>query len=245
MRLSGKTVVVTGASRGLGLGISKVFAAEGAAVAMLARGKAELELAGAEVPNALTLVCDVADPSSVRAAFAEIEAKLGGVDVLINNAAVATPQRVEALDDAKAQLEINVNILGPLYCMREAISSMRQCGGGDIINISSESVVNHYPYLSLYAATKSALETLSGAMRAELTGTNIRVTVYRSGRVASTFGRDWDAEVTTQVRAAARSSGFEERSGGAVSPEVPARAMLELVLLDRTARVDMLQLRGA
>lgn len=243
-RLQGKRVVITGASRGLGLGISTVFADEGASVVMLARNEVELEAAAAEVAGSHFVVCDVANPVSVRAAFTEVNAKFGGIDVLINNAALALPQRVEDADDAKALLEVSVNLLGPLYCMREAIASMRKRGGGDIINVSSESVVNHYPFLSLYAATKSALETLSAGIRTELTGSNIRVSVYRSGRVLSSFNRDWDPHTMAQIKEMALSSGFEDASGGRISPEIPGKAMLDLVLLDRSARVDFLQLRG-
>jgi len=245
MRLQGRAVVVTGASRGMGLAIARRFAAEGARVAMLARKADELEAAAAGVADALPVVCDVSDPKSVQAAFAQIETELGGVDVLVNNAALATPQLLEEADDAASGLEVAVNLLGPLYCMRHAVASMRRRGGGDIINVSSESVATHYPYLGLYAATKSALETLSAAARYELSVHNIRVTVYRSGRVQSTFHHHWDAEMLARVRAAAEATGFVAQSGASISPEIPAQAMVDLVLLDRSARIDFLQLRGA
>jgi len=245
VRLSNKVIVITGASRGMGLGLSDVFAAEGAIVVMLARSAHELNEAASTIKNALPIVCDISDPDDVRSAFKEIEIKVGGVDVLINNAAVSNPQLVEEADDGLAQLEVAVNILGPFYCIREAVRMMRQRGGGDIINVTSESVRNPYPYLALYAATKSALETLSIALRGELKGSNIRVVVYRSGRVKGTLSRNWDPEMAIRARAAAQDAGYYAFSGDPISAEVAGNAMVDLVLLDRSAHIDFLELRAA
>jgi NAD(P)-dependent dehydrogenase (short-subunit alcohol dehydrogenase family) len=242
--LRGKNAVVTGASRGLGRAISEALAAQGACVAMLARGEAELRHAAASITNALPIACDLTDPNAVRAAFATIERRLGGADILINNAAVANPQPVEEADDRLAQLDVATNILAPLYCMRSAIASMRRRGRGDIINISSESVHTPYPFLSLYAATKAALETLTAGLQAELRGSNIRVAVFRSGRVAGTISRDWPAEMAQRARSAAREAGFYASSGQPVPVEVPAKAVVDLVLLSREAQVGIMELRS-
>jgi meso-butanediol dehydrogenase/(S,S)-butanediol dehydrogenase/diacetyl reductase len=242
--LKGKNAVVTGASRGLGRAISEALAAQGARVAMLARGEAELMHAAASITNALPLVCDLTDPNAVRVAFATIERSLGGADILINNAAVASPQPVEEADDRLAQLDVATNILAPLYCMRSAIASMRRRGAGDIINVSSESVHTPYPFLSLYAATKAALETLTAGLRIELRGSNIRVAVFRSGRVAGTISRNWPAGMAQRARTAARESGFYASAGHQVPVAVPAKAIVDLVLLPREARVDMMELRS-
>jgi meso-butanediol dehydrogenase / (S,S)-butanediol dehydrogenase / diacetyl reductase len=243
-RLKGKVAVVTGASRGMGLGISKAFAYEGAQVAMLARGAGQLRDAAANIPNASAFTCDVADPDAVRATFEAVEAEFGGIDILINNAGWASPQLLEKAEDRLVQIEVGVNLLGPLYCMRSAIAAMRRRGGGDIINVSSESVMSRYPYLSFYAATKSALETLTAAARGELKGSNIRVTLYRSGRVQSSFHHHWDPEVSATVRELAVVEGFVENSGGSIAADIPGKAMVDLMLLDRSAHIDIIQLRG-
>jgi meso-butanediol dehydrogenase/(S,S)-butanediol dehydrogenase/diacetyl reductase len=244
-RLAGKVAVITGASRGLGRSLSEAFAAEGAQVAMLARGVETLTEAAGEIgAGAIPIPCDIGDPNSVRAAFAEIVLRCGGVDILINNAAIANPRLIEEADDTLAQREVAANILGPVYCCRSAIASMRQRGGGDIINLTSESVRNPYPYLSLYAATKSALETLSIGLRTELKGSGIRVTVFRSGRVKTSFSADWDPAMTQRARTAARETGYYTFAGEAISPEIPAKSILDLVLMDRRANVDLLELRS-
>jgi NAD(P)-dependent dehydrogenase (short-subunit alcohol dehydrogenase family) len=228
----------------MGLGISKAFANEGAQVAMLSRSQDELTKAAAEIPGASAFVCDVADPDAVRASFNAVEAKLGGIDILINNAGTASPQLLEEADDRLVQMEVGINLLGPLYCMRSAIAAMRRRGGGDIINVSSESVMSQYPHLSFYAATKSALETLTAGARGELKGSNIRVTLYRSGRVQSTFHHRWDPDIAAKVRELAVSGGFVQNSGGSIAVDIPGKAMVDLVLLDRSAHIDIMQLRG-
>lgn len=243
-RLDGRIIVVTGASRGMGLAISAAFADEGAQVVMIARSEGELCEAAATVPRALYFACDISDPDAIRAVFANILTKHGAIDVLINNAAVANPAPIEGLDDAVAQQEVAINLLGPIYCIRAVLPSMREQGRGDIINVTSESVKHPYPHLGLYAATKAAVETLSVALRNELKGTGIRVAVYRSGRVKGTFSRDWDPDAAAKARAAALALGYYSMSGEAIDPAIVGKAMVDLVLLDRSAHVDLLDLRS-
>lgn len=245
MRLDGKIALVSGASRGMGLAIARRFAAEGAQVAMLARGSDELVQAASSIgERAHVFACDIADPDALRGIFREIGERLGGLDILVNNAALATPNPIAEAQDCDVQLEVAVNILGPLYCSREAIPLMRARGGGDIVNISSESVNHPYPHLGLYAATKSALETLSVVLRQELADDHIRVTTYRSGNVRGTFSRSWSDTARTRARAAARDLGFYSQSGVQIEPEIPAEAILALVTLPREAQIDLIELRG-
>ena len=242
MRLQHKNVAVTGASRGLGLAISKAFASEGAAVAMLARNSADLMRAAKDVNGSLPIVCDVSNPDDVRAGFANIIANLDGLDVLVNNAALGHPQLIEESSDELIASEIGVNLLGPLYCMREAIPILRARGGGDIVNVSSEAVNNPYPFLGLYAASKSALETLSTAVRAEVEDDGIRVAVYRSGRMSGgTFSRGWAPELTERARYEAEAAGFYERSDKPISVETAANNILEMLLSDESACIDIVE----
>ncbi len=246
MRLEGKIALVTGASRGLGFAIAERFAAEGAQVAMLARGQEDLERAAKSIgERASAYVCDIADPAALHAVFGAIYERHGGLDILINNAALATPNPIAETRDSDAQKEVAVNILGPLYCCREAIPLMRARGRGDIVNISSESIHNPYPHLGLYAATKAALETLSVGLRAELAKDRIRVTVYRSGNVRGTFSRSWSDEARARARAAAHEAGFYAKSGTQIEPEIPAASILDIVTLSPDAQIDLVELRGA
>jgi len=245
-RLNGKSAVITGASRGIGFAIAQRFALEGANVAMLARGEEELASAAARIgERAHPIACDIGDPDAVRAAFATVADRLGSLDILVNNAAIATPNPLAEASDDDLRNEVAVNLLGPLYCMREAVSLMHGSGGADIVNISTEGVKNPYPHLGFYVATKSALETLSAVMRQELGPTGIRVTTYRSGNVRGTFSRSWSPEARERARFAAREAGFYARSGQQIEPEIPAEAILNIVTLSREAQIDLIELGGA
>ena len=245
--LAGKVAVVTGASRGLGKRISEAFVRAGAQVAMLARAPEALNTAAAELgPNARAWVTNIADPKAVLAAFEAITGSFGGVDILVNNAAVGHLQLIEEADDALLQEEIATNLLGPIYCIRSVIPQMRTRGGGDIINITSESVRMPYPFLTVYAAAKSAVETLSVGLRTELRSANIRVTVLRSGRLAeSGFNRHWPEERRQRYREIVLQAGYYARSGEPISPEITAQAIVNLVCLPRQANVPLIELSAS
>jgi meso-butanediol dehydrogenase / (S,S)-butanediol dehydrogenase / diacetyl reductase len=242
--LVGKVAVVTGASRGLGKRICQAFIRGGGKVAMLARTAADLEAAAAELgSSAKAFVTDIADPAAVRRSFEALAVAFGGVDVLINNAAVGHLQPIEEAEDALLQEEISANLLGPIYCIRSAIPLMRARGGGDIVNITSESVRVPYPFLTVYAAAKSAMETLSAGLRIELRADKIRVSVVRSGRLAeSGFNRNWPEARRARYREIVQKAGYYALSGEPISPQITAQAIIDLVRLPREAHVPMIEL---
>lgn len=245
--LAGKVVVVTGASRGLGKRTCEAFIRAGSRVAMLARSAPALESAAAELgPAAKAWATDIGDPGAVRRTFEAITRSFGGVDVLINNAALGHLQPIEEADDELLQQEVNTNLLGPIYCIRSAIPLMRARGGGDIVNITSESVRMPYPFLTVYAAAKSAVETLSLGLTTELRSTNIRVAVLRSGRLAeSGFNQHWPEERRARYREIVVQEGFYARSGEPISPEITAQAIVDMVCLPRQARIPLMELSAS
>jgi meso-butanediol dehydrogenase / (S,S)-butanediol dehydrogenase / diacetyl reductase len=245
--LTGRRAVVTGGHAGIGYYITEALLAEGMQVAILGRRRDRLDaaarnLGGAAVP----VVCDISDPDSVRAAFAEIDGRLGSVDVLINNAAVFPIFTIGDATDQELETVVRTNLLGVLYCTREAIVRMRKAGGGDILTISSESVQRPFPYLTAYAATKSAVETLSRGLKSELRPHGIRVGVLRSGFVAVPDREPsaWDPDRAAAFFEQAQAGGHLADSGPGIAPQTTARSIVHMLRQPDDAAIDLLELRG-
>lgn len=245
--LEGRTAVVTGGHDGIGYYISEALAASGMRVAILARRRDRLEQAAAQLgENVAPIVCDISDPDSVRRAFAAVDERFGALDVLINNAAVFPIFKIGDATDEELRTVVDTNLLGVLYCTRAAIERMRRRGGGDIVTLSSESVLRPFPYLAAYAATKAAVETLCRGLRNELRGTGIRVGVLRSGHV-EVPGRDgsrWAPERAQAFFQEAQAGGYLAEAGPGIAPQATARAVLHMLTQPDDAVVDVLELRG-
>jgi NAD(P)-dependent dehydrogenase (short-subunit alcohol dehydrogenase family) len=175
-----KSVLITGASRGLGLLLARRFAEEGAKLTLLSRNgeslsAAERELAGTSA-KILTVPCDVRDREQAQEAIESAVRLHGSIDVLINNAGIITVGPFEEMELEDFQNAMATHAWGPLYTMSAAIPHMRRQGGGRIVNISSIGGKLAVPHLMPYAMSKFALAGLSDAMRAELRQYGILVT---------------------------------------------------------------------
>jgi len=244
--LSGRVYAITGASKGMGLRFARALAAQGAKVALLARPSPDLTAVGEELADSLVAPCDVANPDDVRRAFAAIGERFGKLHGLINNAGACLIHKAEQSTDADIRTQIDANLVGPHYCVREAIPLLRAAGGGDIVNVSSEAVKMPLPYLTLYAATKAGLETLSAGLRTELRPDGIRVTVLRSGHVSgSSLGVSWDPERAQAFMQDMAASGFNATmTGDGVAPETMAAMLVQMLRLPREAHLDLVELRA-
>ena len=124
--MDGKVAVVSGASSGSGVGITRRFIQEGATVVMLARARERLEeVAGGFGPSAVPIATDIGDPDSVRTAFDEVAGRFGKINVLVNHAAVYRPCAVEFLDDDDITRQMATNFFGPVYASRAAVPLLR------------------------------------------------------------------------------------------------------------------------
>jgi NAD(P)-dependent dehydrogenase (short-subunit alcohol dehydrogenase family) len=228
-QLTGKVIVVAGASAGIGFAAARRCALEGASVALLARGKDRLDEAAAAIgPNASAIQCDVSQPDSVRAAFGKIAEQFGHVDALLNVAGVARIRKIENATDDDIAFVFGVNTLGPIYTTRAAIPLLRAAGGGDIVNVSSEIVDDYMPQMVLYGASKGGLDTFSKMMVHELKSDNIRVSRYTSGSVGGTaFGDNFDANEVEAVWPEWEASGYLTRvAGPGMDPDWMADAIV-------------------
>jgi 3-oxoacyl-[acyl-carrier protein] reductase len=187
--LHGKTAIVTGASKGIGAGIAKAFAAEGASVVVnYASDRKGAESTVAEITRAggqaISVQASVAQIEDVARLFEETKKFSGRLDVLVNNAGVFRFEPFEAISVAEFQREFTVNVLGTILTIQEAI---RQFGfqGGSVINLSSLAGSRSLPNGTLYSATKAAVESLTQGLSVELGSRRIRVNAIAPGYTLS------------------------------------------------------------
>jgi short-subunit dehydrogenase len=182
---AGKTVVISGGSRGLGLELGRGFAAEGADLVLLARDPNSLARAAIELrqygARVTTMTCDVTDRARVRQAVASIYETICRIDVLVNNAGTIQVGPIENMKLEDYQNALGVHFWGPLYLMEEVIPRMKARRQGRIVNIASIGGKVAVPHLSPYVASKFALVGLSEGLRAELLKDGIYVTTVCPG----------------------------------------------------------------
>lgn len=245
-QLAGKVVVIAGASTGIGRAAADVFAREEATLVLLARGRERLEEAAAAT-GGRAVVADVSDPGSVRAAFAEVDRLHGRVDVLLNVAAVGRVRTIEESSDEDIAAIFGTNLLGPVYTTRAAIPLLRKAGGGDIVNVSSESTLGYLPYMVLYAASKAGLDGFTRMAMHELKPEGIRVCLLVAGSTESSFGaNNYDPADAERAMPAWLASGYRAQVSGLrkVPAEQVAETMLFAVTRPRDQIVDVLSARS-
>lgn len=181
---TGRVVVITGGSRGLGLLLAKQLRREGARVALLARNREELIRAKDQLGgdgSTITIPCDVAERTLVRQAIEIVVHHFGRVDMLINNAGVIQVGPLEHMTYADYHHAMNVHFWGTLHCTEAVLPYMRQRRSGRIVNIASIGGLIAVPHLAPYSASKFAVVGYSDAIRAEVAKDGIRVTTVCPG----------------------------------------------------------------
>ncbi|MBZ0203024.1 MAG: SDR family oxidoreductase [Ignavibacteria bacterium] len=187
MNLKDAKVLVTGGSMGIGYETAKMLIEHGAKVVICGRDKGRLEKAAKEI-GAIPIVADVSSESDiVELVKASIE-KLGGYNVLINNAAYGYFSPLTAIDTGKFAEQLTVNITGAMICGRETAKHFVEKSYGSIINIASSAGKNGFANGSPYCATKFALRGMTECWRAELRKHNIRVMLVNPSEVQTNFG---------------------------------------------------------
>jgi short-subunit dehydrogenase len=185
MILKDTTIVVTGASRGLGYEVAELLAQRKARLVIVARGDEAIERAAArlrEYTDVATIAADVSEEAE-RIVAASVS-RFGPVDVLINNASELGPSPMPALESLPwedFERILRVNAVAPLHLTQLVLPSMRKRGSGTIVNITSDAGVNAYPGWGGYGASKATLEHLSRTLIAELEGSGVRVLVVDPG----------------------------------------------------------------
>lgn len=197
----GKTVMITGASRGIGAETARVFADAGARVALLARSREAIaDLAGELGDAALAIPCDVSRYWEVDAAVNATVDAFGGLDVLIGNAGVIEPiSRLESSDPDAWSHVIDINLKGVYYGMRAAVPVMTANGGGTVITISSGAAHNALEGWSHYCASKAGAAMMTKALDRENRDQGIRAMGLSPGTVATQMQREIKASGVNAV----------------------------------------------
>jgi short-subunit dehydrogenase len=214
-----RVVIITGASAGIGAATARAFAGAGARVVLAARSAEALGRLAATLPGSPVVIStDVSDPAQCRALIDGAAAACGRVDILINNAGVGLAGPVADLDAGDLERAMAVDLLGPLRLAQAVIPLMRRQGRGQIINVSSVLAAQTLPYLGGYAAAKAALERVSEALRMELRGSGVAVSVLRPGTTRTEFSQRRLGRGSERRRVAPRG----------VPPEAVALALLRV-----------------
>lgn len=218
MEISGKVVLITGASSGIGEATARLLAAQGAKVALAARSREKLDALAASLPDAFAIPTDMTREDEVRAMVAATHAHYGQLDVLINNAGQGYDAPIERIDPTAYRETLELNVVGPLVAMQAAIPLMRAQGGGAIVNIGSGTSLIALPNAAAYSSTKRALNGLSLTAAKELARDGIAVSVMHPYMTATDFGAN--------VRDGARGAGRPGRPAdeGGWSPPPPDTA---------------------
>ena len=188
MNLNGAHVLVTGASRGIGADLARRFAHRGATVSLVARSKEPLEAVAREV-GGRAFPADLAEADEVDGLVAQVEAAVGPVDVLVNNAGTGTTEYLTATAVADIRTTVRANLESTIVLTRQVLPGMLERGRGHVVVVSSLVATAGFPGFTAYGATKAGLTNFVATLRMELAATPIGTTLVAPGPVATDM---WD-----------------------------------------------------
>lgn len=191
-RLTGKNIVITGASGGIGAEIARISASRGANLVLLARSMDKLlqlqkELEQRYAVKVAVFQLDVSDTEQINTVFRGISDTFGQVDILVNNAGFGIFREAHEADLNEIKAMFNVNVIGLMACTGMVLPQMRERRSGHIINIASQAGKIATPKSSVYSATKHAVLGYTNALRMEVSDYNVRVTSVNPGPIATNF----------------------------------------------------------
>ena len=241
LSLSGKVALVTGASSGIGAATAIELARAGAIVALSARRADRLDGLVSQVEamggRALALAGDMAVEADAIQAVEDTVDRLGRIDILINSAGVMQAGGIEGADLAEFRRVYEINVFGTLYTCAAAVPHMLRQGGGDIVNITSLAGRKGGPETNAYSGSKHAANSMTDAMRQELGGRNIRVSILMPGATATEVG---DSISNPNWRKAIQAHVAKD---GAVQPSDIGETIVFMLSLPRHVNISEISVR--
>jgi D-sorbitol dehydrogenase (acceptor) len=215
MRLEGRGALITGAARGIGRAFAERYLAEGARVCIADIDAERLRATASEI-GATPIVMDVSDGASIEAGVAEADAALGGVDILVNNAAIFTADPIADIARADYDRVFAVNVAGTLFTMQAVARGMIARGrGGKIINMASQAGRRGEPLVAVYCASKAAVISLTQSAGLNLIAHGINVNAIAPGVVE---GEHWEGVDAQFARLEGLAPGAKKAAVGAAVP---------------------------
>ncbi|MGV8987855.1 MAG: L-iditol 2-dehydrogenase [Cypionkella sp.] len=217
LRLDGKTALITGAARGIGLEFARAYIAEGATVALAdVNAEAVAKAAASLGPKAVAVQMDVTKGDSIEAGFALAIEKMGKLDILINNAALFSASPIEDVSRADYERLFSVNVSGTLFCLQAAARHMIARGeGGKIINMASQAGRRGEGLVAVYCASKAAVISLTQSAGLGLISHKINVNAIAPGVVD---GEHWDGVDAFFAKYEGKAPGQKKREVAAAVP---------------------------
>lgn len=216
MRLAGKTALITGAARGIGLEFARAYLAEGGTVALADVNAAAVAMAARALgPKAHAIVMDVTSQASIDAGFAETVRRMGRLDILVNNAALFTAAPIDEITRADYDRLFSVNVAGTLFCMQAAAHHMIPRKSGTIINMASQAGRRGEGLVAVYCATKAAVISLTQSAGLNLIQHGINVNAIAPGVVD---GEHWDGVDAFFAKYEGKAPGQKKREVGEAVP---------------------------
>ena len=258
MELSGKRVLITGASRGIGESLAHAFAGAGGTVALVARTKDAILALAAEL-GGTAHPADLSDPTQVADLVSRIEEEAGPIDVLVNNAGIGSPAAFTDAPDDDLRQVTQVNYLAPAELCRQINPRMLGRGGGHIVNISSLAGCAVLPGLVSYSVSKAALSHFTAGLRADLRGLPIGTTLVELGPIptemlagtedyeptAAAFRRCYRMRLAVDVpRENVADEVVEAVRKGRRHVRIPKRMALQSMLAEAPRRITEVMLTG-